>query len=45
MMTNAEWIRNMTDEELAEYICVQGWMPAEVQECIEWLKREWSDEL
>lgn len=38
--TNADYIRNMTDEELATFICSIGWQSHERKECLEWLKSE-----
>lgn len=45
--TNAVKIRNMSDEELAKLLCMQGWKMAEYKECLEWLSQPaeplWSE--
>lgn len=38
--TNADRIRAMTDEELAKFLCVQGWRLSEYRECLDWLQSE-----
>ena len=38
-MTNADRIRSMTDEELAELLCCTGWRMIERKECLEWLQQ------
>lgn len=38
IQTNADALRNMTDEQLAVMLCTLGWQPKEVDECLEWLK-------
>lgn len=37
--SNADRIRSMTDEELAEFLCCTGWRLPEQKECLEWLKQ------
>ena len=37
--TNAQKIRAMTDEELAQLLCCTGWRMFEYKECLEWLKQ------
>ena len=37
--TNAEYIRRMSDEELAKLLCCTGWRMIEQKECLEWLKQ------
>lgn len=39
LMTNADRIRAMTDEELAKLLCCTGWRMIEQKECLEWLQR------
>ncbi len=39
VITNAERIRAMSDEELAHLLCFEGWQMSEVQECLEWLQQ------
>lgn len=38
--TNADYIRNMTDEELAIFICATVGDLTKEKECLEWLKSE-----
>ena len=38
-MTNADRIRAMSDEELAELLCCTGWRMIEQKECLEWLQQ------
>lgn len=38
-MINADYIRNMTNRELAELLCFCGWRLGQVAECEEWLKQ------
>ena len=37
--TNAQKIRDMSDEELAKLLCCTGWKMFEYKECLEWLKQ------
>lgn len=37
--TNAQKIRDMTDEELAKLLCCTGWRMIEQKECLEWLQQ------
>lgn len=39
ILSNAERIRAMSDEELAHLLCFEGWQMSEVQECLEWLQQ------
>ena len=45
--TNADRIRSMTDEELAEWLCdIAGWLPmyeGKMHPILDWLKQEASD--
>ena len=38
-MKNADKIRSMNDEELAELLCCTGWRMFEQKECLEWLQQ------
>lgn len=38
-ITNAEWIRNMSNDELAEFICINGWNMDEIDQCKNWLAK------
>ena len=38
-MTNAQKIRAMSDEELAELLCCTGWRMIEQKECLGWLQQ------
>ena len=38
-MTNADHIRDMSDEELAKLLCCTGWRMIEQKECLEWLQQ------
>ena len=38
IVTNADRIRAMSDEELAKLLCVQGWELGEMTECLQWLQ-------
>ena len=38
-MTNADRIRAMSDEDLAELLCCTGWRMFEQKECLEWLQQ------
>ena len=38
-MTNADCIRDMSDEELAKLLCCTGWRMFEQKECLKWLQR------
>ena len=42
--TNAQKIRDMTDEELAKLLCCTGWRMFEQKECLEWLQRPAGEE-
>ena len=37
--TNAQKIREMSDEELAKLLCCTGWRMIEQKECLEWLQQ------
>ena len=37
--TNADIIRDMSDEELAKLLCCTGWRMFEHKECLEWLQQ------
>lgn len=37
--TNADRIREMDDEKLAIFLCLEGWRMGETQECMEWLQQ------
>ena len=39
MLSNADHIRAMSDEELAKLLCCTGWTMIEQKECLEWLKQ------
>ena len=39
IVTNADRIRDMSDEELAKLLCIYDWRPGEMDECLAWLKR------
>lgn len=39
ILSNAERIRAMSDEELAHLLCFEGWQMSEVQECLAWLQQ------
>lgn len=39
-ITNADFIRNMTNEELSTLLCSTGWRLNESKKCLEWLKCE-----
>jgi hypothetical protein len=41
-LTNAEHIREMTDEELAVFLCLQGWLMDEQRDCLDWLKQPYE---
>ena len=43
-MTNAQKIRSMSDEELAELLCCTGWRMIEQKECLEWLQMPAGEE-
>ena len=43
-MTNADHIRDMTDEELAKLLCCTGWRMIEQKECLEWLQQPAGEE-
>lgn len=36
--TNADRIRAMSDEELAELLCIYDWRLGEMDECLAWLQ-------
>ena len=36
--TNEERIKEMSTEELAEYLCAEGWKMSDYQECLAWLR-------
>ena len=42
--TNAQKIRDMSDEELAKLLCCTGWRMFEQKECLEWLQRPAGEE-
>ena len=37
-ITNADRIRQMTDEEIATLLCLTGWKMSEESECLDWLQ-------
>lgn len=37
-LSNADRIRQMTDEELATLLCLTGWKMSEESECLDWLQ-------
>jgi hypothetical protein len=41
-LSNADHIREMDDEELAAYLCAQGWLMDERKKCFEWLKQPYE---
>lgn len=44
---NADHIRQMSDEELAEFLCASSWRQNEHNKCLEWLKKpveEWNND-
>ena len=43
-MTNADRIRAMSDEEMAELLCCTGWRMIERKECLEWLQQPAGEE-
>ena len=38
-ISNADRIREMSDEELAKLLCCNGWRMVEQKECLEWLQQ------
>ena len=42
--TNADNIRDMSDEELAKLLCCSGWRMIEQKECLEWLQQPAGEE-
>ena len=42
--TNADRIRDMSDEELAKLLCCTGWRMIEQKECLEWLQQPAKDD-
>lgn len=42
--TNADRIREMDDEKLAIFLCLEGWRMGETQECMEWLQQPAEEE-
>ena len=38
--TNADRIRTLSNEELAAYLCAEGWSLSDYTECLDWLKRK-----
>ena len=42
--TNAQKIRDMSDEELAKLLCCTGWRMFEQKECLEWLQQTAGEE-
>ena len=42
--TNADKIRGMSNEELAQLLCCTGWRMFEQKECLEWLQRPAGEE-
>ena len=44
LLTNADRIRGMSDEELAKLLCCTGWRMFEHKECLEWLQRPAGEE-
>ena len=39
ILSNADRIRAMSDEELAKLLCIYDWRLGEMDECLAWLKR------
>lgn len=39
-MTNADWIRQMSDKELSTLLCTHGWQLHEANECFSWLQQQ-----
>lgn len=37
-LSNADRIRQMTDEEIATLLCLTGWKMSEESECLDWLQ-------
>lgn len=42
-VTNAEKLRTLNNEELAEYLCTEGWEMSDFKECLEWLEQPADD--
>lgn len=42
-VTNADHIRAMSDEELANLLCINGWRLWETSECLDWLRQPWEE--
>ncbi len=43
-LSNADRIRDMSDEELAKMLCIYDWRLGEMDECLAWLKRPEEEE-
>lgn len=41
--SNADHIRAMSDEELANLLCINGWRLWETSECLDWLRQPWEE--
>ena len=39
ILSNADRIRTMSDEELPHLLCIYDWRLGEMDECLAWLKR------
>lgn len=44
VLTNADRIRTMSDEELAKLLCIYDWRLGEMDECLAWLKQPAEEE-
>lgn len=44
ILSNADRIRDMSDEELAKMLCIYDWRFGEMDECLAWLKRPEEEE-
>lgn len=42
--TNADHIRSLNDEELANLLCINGWRLWETSECLDWLRQPWEED-
>ena len=40
--TNADHIRSLNAEELANLLCINGWRLWETSECLDWLCQPWE---
>lgn len=39
IITNADRIRAMSDEELSKLLCCTGWQMSEYEDCLDWLQQ------